>query len=77
MPTYEYICIECQEKAEIRATISEKERGLKVTCPRCGSNKMVQVFGSFAVTGSSKGRFNPSFMPSCGPTAGPRCCPSN
>ena len=74
MPTYEYICIECQEKTEVRATISEKGRGLKVTCPKCGSNNMVQVFGSFAIMGGSKGGFNPSLMPGCAPTAGPGCC---
>jgi len=74
MPTYEYICIECQEKTEVRATISEKERGLEVTCPKCGNDNMVQVFGSFAIGGGSKGGSNPGFMSGCGPTAGPGCC---
>lgn len=77
MPTYEYICIECQEKTEVRATISEKERGLKVRCPKCGSNDMVQIFGSFAIMGGSKDGFNPGFTPGCAPTAGPGCCSSN
>lgn len=80
MPTYEYICTECEEKTEVRATISEKERGLKVTCPKCGNNKMVQVFGGFAIGGGSKGGSNPGFtsgpgfMSGCGPTDGPGCC---
>lgn len=77
MPTYEYVCMECQEKAEVRATISDKERGLKVICPRCGSNKMVQVFGSFAVMAGSKSGFNAGSMTGCGPNAGPGCCPSS
>ena len=71
MPTYEYVCIECQERMEVRASISEKEKGLKLTCPSCGSKKMVQVFSSFAVKGSSRGGNPPPF---CGPTAGPGCC---
>lgn len=71
MPTYEYVCSECMEKTEVRASISEKGKGLKLTCPKCGSKKMAQVFGSFAVMGSSKGRGTP---PICGPQAGPGCC---
>lgn len=71
MPTYEYACTECKEKVEIRATISEKEKGLNPTCPKCGSKKMVRVFGSFMVLGSSKGSGMP---PMCGPQAGPGCC---
>ena len=71
MPTYEYVCIECEERMEVWASISEKEKGLKVICPKCGSKKMVQVFGSFAVMGSSSDKNNP---PICGPQAGPGCC---
>jgi len=71
MPIYEYICTECREKTEIQVTISEKEKGLKVVCPKCGSRKMAQVFGSFTVMGSSGNKNNP---PICGPQAGPGCC---
>lgn len=71
MPNYEYVCTECGEKVEIAATISEKEKGLKPTCPKCGSKKMAQVFGNFSVMSSSKGANKP---PMCGPQAGPGCC---
>lgn len=71
MPTYEYICTECQQKTEVLASISEKERGLKPTCPKCGSKEMAQVFGSFMVMGSSSSKNNPLM---CGPAAGPGCC---
>jgi putative FmdB family regulatory protein len=71
MPTYEYVCTECMEKTEVRASIFEKEKGLKLTCPKCGSKKMAQVFGSFAVMGSSRGM---NGAPKCGPKAGPGCC---
>jgi len=71
MPTYEYVCIECEERMEVWATISEKEKGLKLVCPKCGSKKMAQVFGSFAVMSSSRGKNN---LPICGPQTGPSCC---
>jgi len=71
MPIYEYICTKCGEKTEVRASFSEKEKGLKVTCPKCGSKKMASVFGSFMVRGSSSSKDNP---PICGPQCGPGCC---
>lgn len=71
MPVYEYICIRCGEKTEVWASIAAKEKGLKVTCPKCGSNKVAQVFGSFAALSSSGGKSGP---PICGPSAGPGCC---
>lgn len=74
MPIYEYICLECKEKIEISATISEKEKGLKVICPKCKSSKTAQIFGNIMVMGGSKAGFNPGSIPGCGPTAGPGCC---
>jgi putative FmdB family regulatory protein len=71
MPTYEYVCTECGERTEVQATISEKEKGLNVSCLKCGSKKVAQVFGNFTMIGSSKGSYNP---PMCGPIAGPGCC---
>jgi len=71
MPTYEYVCTECAEKVVVWATIAEKKKGLKVTCSRCGSKKMAQVFGNFMVMGSSSGKSNPQI---CGPQAGFDCC---
>ena len=49
MPTYEYVCTECQTRMEIRATIAEKEKGLTVICPKCGGKKTAQVFSSFMI----------------------------
>jgi len=74
MPTYEYVCSECQNKFDVYATMAEKEKGLKPECPNCHSKKTIQVFGSFTVTGGSKGGFNPGSIPGCGPAAGPGCC---
>ncbi len=72
MPIYEYACTACGEQIEVQATIAEKEKGLKVVCPKCGSRKTARVFGSFTVTGASRGQGGPSTC--CGPQAGPGCC---
>ncbi len=52
MPVYEYVCLDCKEKTEVRATMDEKEKGLKVTCSACGSSNMAQYFGNMTVTSS-------------------------
>jgi putative FmdB family regulatory protein len=62
MPIYEYLCSDCGERIEVKATIEEKEKGLKVICPKCGSDKTLQVFGSFMVMNSKRGGENP---PTC------------
>jgi len=74
MPVYEYFCQECEENFEIKATLQEKERGLKVNCPICGSNKAIQVFGGIAIFSKGAGRGSFSSMPGCGPVCGPGCC---
>jgi len=71
MPIYEYVCTECDEPIEAQATIAEKEKGLKVVCPKCGSKKTARAFGRFMVTGAARGKSGPS---TCGPQAGPGCC---
>ena len=37
MPLYEYQCQACEEVFEVRASIKEKEAGLVLVCPKCGS----------------------------------------
>ncbi len=75
MPTYEYICSECQNKFDVYATLAEKEKGLKPECPNCHSKKTIQVFGNFAVfSRGSSGGSNSSFLPGCGPGCGPGTC---
>lgn len=70
MPIYEYLCTQCGERTEIKASVAEKEKGLKVACPRCGSKKMAQVFGGFITLSSSQKESN---LPACGPQCGPGC----
>ena len=42
MPFYEFECNDCSEVFEVRATIKEKESGLLLVCPKCGSHDVTQ-----------------------------------
>ena len=70
--TYEYRCDSCGTEFEIKATIAEKTRGLRLECPNCGSVKATQIYTSMAVfprSGSGGGT-----PPNCGPGSGAGCC---
>lgn len=71
MPIYEYICEECAKKFDVKASMSEKEKGLKVKCPTCGSKHTVQILGGFSMF--SKGGAS-SGGGCCGPNSGSGCC---
>jgi putative FmdB family regulatory protein len=62
MPVYEYECNNCGQRIEVEATVKEKEKGLKVKCPKCGSEDVFQVFSCF-VMGSDSGNDS---TPGCG-----------
>ena len=49
MPIYEYHCKECGYYFDVKATVAEKERGLRPACEQCGSSKLEQVFGGFSL----------------------------
>lgn len=70
MPIYAYQCKECGEAFEIRSTIKEKESGLQLLCPRCGSREARQVLTA-ALMLHNRGAFSP---PVCSPNAGPGYC---
>lgn len=70
MPIYEYACPSCKQKVEILTSVEEKAKGLKPNCAQCGSEKMIRVFGGFAI-GSSRGSGG---GPACPPSAGSGCC---
>jgi len=55
MPTYTYKCRECERKFSLEATVSEKEEGLDVSCPHCGSEDVFQSFDRVGVVGASGG----------------------
>jgi len=46
MPTYEFKCLKCGYHLEVFKSISEKDKGLDLTCPKCGSKEFGEVFGS-------------------------------
>ena len=69
MPTYEYACPDCATKFNVRASFSEKEKGLKPVCPKCGSKDTVQVFGSVMILARSRGS-----SPPCCPGGDSKCC---
>ena len=46
MPTYEYGCIECEEKAEVVRGFNDEEVVPK--CPKCGYN-MIRVYVTFGI----------------------------
>ncbi|UCC94533.1 MAG: zinc ribbon domain-containing protein [Candidatus Omnitrophota bacterium] len=53
MPLYTYVCKRCSKSFEILVSFS-RQRG-EAKCPECGSNNTEKVFGSFSVSGSTKG----------------------
>lgn len=76
MPTYEFGCIDCGEKFDVFASVSQKDEGLKLVCPKCGSANAVQLFNSINFVKSSTGSPNRAFQMAggCGPNPGPGCC---
>ena len=57
MPLYEYECLECGEKFELRRSIADSDTEIK--CPECGAENPRRVFSVFAMT-SSTGACAPS-----------------
>ena len=53
MPTYEYQCLNCKKVFTLIMSISEYERG-KVTCPKCGKERVKQQITEFMVQTSRK-----------------------
>jgi len=71
MPIYEYFCQDCEKTFEIKASISEKEKGLRVKCPSCSGDKTIQILGNFFIF--SKGGCS-DLSSGCGPNPAPGCC---
>jgi putative FmdB family regulatory protein len=72
MPAYEYVCQDCGKPFERRATMAEYAKGLRPTCPRCGSQKAIRAFTSVNVLTVRRSRKNGAA--GCGPTCGPAGC---
>jgi len=51
MPIYEYECIKCEGKFELRRSVADSDS--EVECPKCGAENPRRVFSVFAVSPSS------------------------
>jgi len=51
MPIYEYQCIHCGQRFEVRQAIGED--GSKLSCPKCHAGTPKRLFSSFFSPGSS------------------------
>jgi putative FmdB family regulatory protein len=74
MPIYTFRCEECETTFDVRASISEREDGLRPLCPKCASQEVQQVITAGLLLHSTVGdrRAGPAVV--CGPNAGPGCC---
>ena len=53
MPTYSYRCEACRKMFSRQLTVADHDAA-KVKCPKCGSRKVRQQFGSFSVKTAKK-----------------------
>ena len=70
MPYYDYQCQDCKTDIEVKASISEKDQGLEVSCPECSSKNTAQVYKSPAFIGSSASSGSAPSGGSCGEGCG-------
>lgn len=66
MPYYDFTCRDCQTITSVKASIEEKERGLEVTCEKCGSKNTEQAFLSVAVGSGRSGSRDSAPIGPCG-----------
>lgn len=44
MPNYDYVCKDCSERFEVRASVAEYSNGIKPHCPKCQSRNVIRGF---------------------------------
>ena len=54
MPDYDYKCTECRKRFTETQTFEEHDRGKRVKCPKCGSEKVERVIGTVFAKTSKK-----------------------
>jgi len=52
MPTYEYECVNCGERFEMRRRVDDSDS--EITCPKCGAECPRRVFSLFATPSSNQ-----------------------
>ena len=63
MPIYEYQCIQCEEKFEVRQSIGED--GSKLNCPKCKVQNPKRLLSLFFSPGSSTSELSEISCPTC------------
>lgn len=53
MPTYSFVCKECNKTFTQMMTLSEHEKN-KLACPKCKSKKVEQTFAGFFAVSAKK-----------------------
>jgi putative FmdB family regulatory protein len=70
MPTYEYVCQQCEKPFEVHRTMVQHAEQGAPPCPQCGSPKVTRRFAALNVAVGS--RSGGGAAPSC--DAGGGCC---
>ena len=70
---YEFQCGACNTIFEVRASLAEKEKGLKPRCPECRSPKTQQIVAAFAMGSSASDLSSQSFGHSHGGSSCSSC----
>jgi len=70
---YSFICNDCDNTFEIRASISEMSKGLRIICPHCNSNNVRRDYSSIYLSSTKdKSSSNSSACSGCSGNRG--CC---
>lgn len=72
MPLYDFYCEDCHLEFAIRATIKQKEAGLRPECPQCRGQSVRQVITAGLLLRGQSHSTDASTC--CGPNAKPGCC---
>ena len=54
MPNYDYQCAKCSKKFTKQQTFKDHDRGKRVRCPECGSEKVERVISAVFAKTSKK-----------------------
>ena len=65
MPAYEYVCQDCGERFEVRASMAAYSEGLSPRCKHCGSEHVARSFSAVSVVTGSGGAGGAT---GCGPS---------
>ncbi|UCF40938.1 MAG: zinc ribbon domain-containing protein [Gemmatimonadota bacterium] len=65
MPAYDYVCQDCGETFEIRASMAAYSEGLSPRCQRCGSEHVARSFSAVSFLSGSGGAGRAA---ACGPS---------